>query len=299
MSSTSKLLFHAQTQGQLTKYSSNNKIYNSKMSSTSTNHTNSNNSTSPLITRGQQLLLSSSNEEEDDEEASQIQLSTKRPSCSSQLTNNSNFNQTSIHSSNSNFVNSSSSANHRASLTSGNLYNSQPYSQTESQPNYYGQVGSSSTMANRFLDRSNNNRSQSNLGLFSTLNNKTSNVIEHQDHHYYEPMFSNNKIFHQQPDLPPLPPSRNHLTNLNNFNEIQAANRSAALNGASNFATLHHSQNYFQLSNSIQQQPPSHLATNYNTLNFGGKHTVISNLNASSTNLQHLNQFYSKKKLHR
>lgn len=283
MSSTTKL-FHPQNQGQLIKYSSNNKIYNSKMSSTSTGHTNSNNSTSPLITKGQQLLLSS-NEEDDDEDLSQIQLTTKRPSCSSQLTTNSTL-------LNSNLMNTNFNTSNRP-LTNTNLYNNQPYSQTESQPNYYGQVTMAGTSqlsaANHFLERQTNYRSQSNLGSFSTLN--SSKTIE-QDHHYYEPMFSNNKIYHQTDQsitnhhLPPLPPERN------NFNET---NLRSSLN-PTNFATLHHPHhnNFLQISNSIQ---PTHL-TNYNTLNLG-KHTVISNLTSSSTNLQHLNQFYSKKKLHR
>jgi len=290
MSSTTKL-FHPQT-GQLTKYSSNNKIYNTKMSSTSTGHTNSNNSTSPLITRGQQLLLSSN--EEDDDEDTQMQLSTKRPSCSSQLTTSSI--QTNLMNSNSNFMNSN-----RSSLTNANLNNNQPYSQNDSQqPNfYYGQViapnstqiqSSQLTAANRFLERQSNYRSQSNLGSFSTLSNKT---IE-QDHHYYEPMFSSNKIYHQADNLPPIPPERNNqnLTNMNgNFNNGMESSLRSSMNG--NFATLHHPQHYL-LSNSVQ---PPHMS-NYNTLNLG-KHTVISNLTSSSTNLQHLNQFYSKKKLHR
>lgn len=291
MSSTTKL-FHPQ--GQLTKYSSNNKIYNSKMSSTSTNHTNSNNSTSPLITRGQQLLLSSNEEDEDEDTTSQIQLSsTKRPSCSSQLTNNSQT-TSSIHNGNqNNFMTS-----HRTSLTNAtNSYNNQPYSQTESQPNYYGQIMTPSTCstANRFLERQTNFRSQSNLGHSFELN-KNSTITEQDFHHYYEPMFSNNKIY-QPPELPPLPPERNHLNNLNNFDETgfrsDGIRSSIQAGGSNNFATLHHPQHYI-LSNSIQ---PPHMS-NYKTLNLG-KHTVISNLTSSSTNLQHLNQFYSKKKLQR
>ena len=269
------------------------------MSSTSTGHTNSNNSTSPLInTRGQQLLLSS-NEEDDDEDTSQMQLSTKRPSCSSQLTNTSNHTmQTNGNLMNSNLMNTNFMTSNRSSLTNANLYNNTPYSQTESQPNYYGQVvgpSSSSQMsntqmsaqlANRFLERQSNYRSQSNLGSLGTLSNKTT-IAEQQDHHYYEPMFSNNRIY-QQPDLPP----RNHMTNLNgDFNETGLR----SLNAPGNFATLHHPQQHYLLSNSVQ---PPHLST-YNTLNLG-KHTIISNLTSSSTNLQHLNQFYSKKKqLHR
>lgn len=301
MSSTTKL-FHPQTQGQLTKYSSN-KIYNSKMAST---NTNSNNSTSPLITRGQQLLLSS-NEEDDDEDTSQIQLSTKRPSCSSQLTNSSGVNQTgnptgsqtmsqtmcqTMNQAMSQALNQTGSTqtnfigSNRSSLTGGTLgYPSQSYSQTESQPNYYGQVMASTSAASRFLERQSSYRPQSNLGSFATLNHKA--TIE-QDHHYYEPMFSSNRIYQQQSELPPLPPECNHQTNhQTNFNEMRST-----LQSANNFATLHHPQHYL-LSNSVQ---PPHLTTNYNTL---GKHTVISNLTASSTNLQHLNQFYSKKKLHK
>ena len=288
MSSTTKL-FHPQTQaGQLTKYSSN-KIYNSKMTNT---NTNSNNSTSPLITRGQQLLLSS-NEEDDDEDTSQIQLSTKRPSCSSQLTNSSAANQSNNQAGNPT-VNQANTAHsqtnyigsNRSSLTGGTLYPSQPYSQTESQPNYYGQVMASTSAANRFLERQSSYRPQSTIGSFSTLNHHKAGLSVEQDHHYYEPMFSSNRIY-QQPELPPLPPERNHQTNLSNFNEMRSSMQSA-----NNFATLHHPQHYL-LSNSVQ---PPHMTANYNTLNLG-KHTVISNLTASSTNLQHLNQFYSKKKL--
>lgn len=285
MSSTTKL-FHQQTQGQLAKYSSNNKIYNSKMSSTSTGHTNSNNSTSPLITRGQQLLLSSSNEEDEDEDNSQMQLSSKRPSCSSQLTNTSNH--TSIQTNNTNTSNFMNTMNaNRSSLTNAGLYNNQPYSQTESQPNYYGQV-MAPTSVNRFLERQANYRPQSNLGMnsFSTLNNNNKIPTE-QDHHYYEPMFAN-KIY--QPELPPIPPERNHLNNFSTTNDPGLLRSSL---NAGNFATLHHPQHYL-LSNSVQ---PPHMA-NYNTLNLN-KHTVISNLTGSSTNLQHLNQFYSKKKFHR
>lgn len=284
MSSTTKL-FHPQTQGQLTKYSSN-KIYNSKMSTNQ--NTNSNNSTSPLITRGQQLLLSS-NEEDDDEDTSQIQLSTKRPSCSSQLTNSSaanGSNQTGAQHPTTNFT----ATSQRSSLTGGTLYPSQPYSQTESQPNYYGQVMASTSAASRFLERQSSYRPQSTLGSFGTLNHKASGLAIEQDHHYYEPMFSSNRIY-QQSELPPLPPERNHQTNLSNFSDTGLR---ASLQSANNFATLHHPQHYL-LSNSVQ---PPHMTANYNTLNLG-KHTVISNLTASSTNLQHLNQFYSKKKLHR
>lgn len=284
MSSTTKL-FHP-AQGQLTKYSSN-KIYNSKMT-----NTNSNNSTSPLITRGQQLLLSS-NEEDDDEDTSQIQLSTKRPSCSSQLTNSSTANQAGNLAGNPTLNQTGQTsliASNRSSLTGGTLYPSQPYSQTESQPNYYGQVMASTSAANRFLERQSSCRPQSTLGSFGTLNHRASSITVEQDHHYYEPMFSSNRIY-QQADLPPLPPERNHQTNSGNptgFNEMRLQS------AANNFATLHHPQHYL-LSNSVQ---PPHLTANYNTLNLG-KHTVISNLTASSTNLQHLNQFYSKKKLHK
>ena len=285
MSSTTKL-FHPQTQGQLTKYSSN-KIYNSKMSTSQ--NTNSNNSTSPLITRGQQLLLSS-NEEDDDEDTSQIQLSTKRPSCSSQLTNSSTVNGGSNQAQHP--ANNFSATSNRSSLTGGTLYPSQPYSQTESQPNYYGQVMASTSATSRFLERQSSYRPQSTLGSFSTLNRTSGGqTAVEQDHHYYEPMFSSNRIYQQQSELPPLPPERNHQTALGNFNEAGGMRLQSAGN---NFATLHHPQHYL-LSSSVQ---PPHMSANYNTLNLG-KHTVISNLTASSTNLQHLNQFYSKKKLHR